>query len=131
MTARAGFSMTRPGQRPGEWPAAQPAPPSGQRGAGSTPDPAPPAEEPLAPDATVDLDVLRRDTAGELTPLAGEVVKLNDQHAFLTIAATTPLAVGDLVCLGVSHPCTALDHWRLAPLLDDDRRVVDCVRLYF
>ena len=82
-------------------------------------------------DAGLPTPLLRRDAAGELTPLAGEVVKLNDQHAFVAIAATTPLAVGDLVCLGVSHPCTALDHWRLAPLLDDDRRVVDCVRRYF
>ena len=83
MTARAGFSMTRPGQRPGEWPAAQPAPPSGQRGAGSTPDPAPPAEEPLAPDATVDLDVLRRDTAVDevLAELDRELVGLGPVKA--------------------------------------------------
>lgn len=82
-------------------------------------------------DAGMPAPLLRRDSTGELTVLAGEVVKLNDQHAFLNLPAGTPLDVGDLVCLGVSHPCTALDHWRLVPLLDDDRRVVDCVRLFF
>lgn len=82
-------------------------------------------------DAGMPTPLLRRDAAGELTALAGEVVRLNDQHAFLNLAASEALDVGDLVCLGISHPCTALDHWRLVPLLDDDRRVVDCVRLYF
>lgn len=82
-------------------------------------------------DSGLPAPLLRRDATGRLSPLAGEVVKLNDQHAFLRLAEQTPLDVGDLVCLGISHPCTALDHWRLAPLLDDDRRVVDCVRLYF
>lgn len=82
-------------------------------------------------DAGLPVPLLRRDATGKLTPLDGEIVKLNDQHAFLSVDETTPLEVGDLVCLGISHPCTALDHWRLVPLLDDDRRVVDCVRLYF
>lgn len=82
-------------------------------------------------DAGLPRPLLRRDASGQLTPLDGEVVKLNDQHAFLAIAESAQLEVGDLVCLGISHPCTALDHWRLVPLLDDERRVVDCVPLYF
>lgn len=82
-------------------------------------------------DAGMPTPLLRRDASGELTSLTGEIVKLNDQHAFLELADDEPLDVGDLVCLGISHPCTALDHWRLVPLLDDDRRVVDCVRLCF
>ncbi|HEX7104699.1 MAG TPA: alanine racemase [Acidothermaceae bacterium] len=82
-------------------------------------------------DSGLPVPLLRRDARGGLSALAGEVAKLNDQHAFLTVADDTPLDVGDLVCLGISHPCTALDDWRLVPLLDDERRVVDCVRLYF
>jgi D-serine dehydratase len=77
------------------------------------------------------VPLLRRDAHGGSSALAGEVVKLNDQHAFLAIDDDAPLDVGDLVCLGISHPCTALDKWRLIPVLDDERRVVDCVPLYF
>jgi D-serine deaminase-like pyridoxal phosphate-dependent protein len=82
-------------------------------------------------DSGLPVPLLRRDASGAVTNLDGEVTKLNDQHAFLTVADDTPLDVGDLVCLGISHPCTALDNWRLVPVLDDERRVVDCARLYF
>jgi D-serine deaminase-like pyridoxal phosphate-dependent protein len=82
-------------------------------------------------DAGLPVPLLRRDQAGAVTTLGGEVAKLNDQHAFLAIDDDAPLDVGDLVCLGISHPCTALDDWRLVPMLDDERRVVDCARLYF
>ncbi|WP_307803103.1 alanine racemase [Frigoribacterium sp. PvP032] len=45
--------------------------------------------------------------------LEGAVVTaLNDQHAFLRLGASSELAVGDLVRLGVSHPCTTLSQWR-------------------
>ena len=45
--------------------------------------------------------------------LEGAVVTaLNDQHAFLRLGASSGLAVGDLVRLGVSHPCTTLSQWR-------------------
>jgi len=40
------------------------------------------------------------------------VTALNDQHAFLRLGASSGLAVGDLVRLGVSHPCTTLSQWR-------------------
>jgi len=40
------------------------------------------------------------------------VTALNDQHAFLRLGASSVLAVGDLVRLGVSHPCTTLSQWR-------------------
>jgi D-serine deaminase-like pyridoxal phosphate-dependent protein len=82
-------------------------------------------------DSGLPIPLLRRSASGELTPLQGTVTKLNDQHAFLSLADDEPLEVGDLVCLGVSHPCTAHDKWQLLPLLDDERRVIDCVRSYF
>ncbi len=40
------------------------------------------------------------------------VLGLNDQHAMLSIPATHPLAVGDMVALGCSHPCTTFDKWK-------------------
>ncbi|MFJ6212583.1 alanine racemase [Streptomyces sp. NPDC092296] len=62
----------------------------------------------------------------------GAVTALNDQHTFLRGAA---VRIGDVVRLGLSHPCTALDKWSLIPVLDsadaDRPRVVDLVRTYF
>ncbi|MCP3443612.1 amino acid deaminase [Bradyrhizobium sp. CCGUVB14] len=41
------------------------------------------------------------------------VTRLNDQHAFLSIAPGCPLDVGDVIAFGISHPCTCLDRWRV------------------
>lgn len=60
-----------------------------------------------------------------------QIVELNDQHAFLRLPADDPLAVGDLVGCGISHPCTAFDKWRLIPVVDDDYTVVDAVHTFF
>ncbi|MER8366836.1 alanine racemase [Mesorhizobium sp. M1378] len=52
--------------------------------------------------------------AGKQLPIArAEVFKLNDQHAFLTIASGDDIAVGDTVEFGISHPCTCLDRYRV------------------
>lgn len=51
-------------------------------------------------------------------PLHGEITELNDQHAFLRLAGTAELALGEVVTLGLSHPCTAFDKWRLIPVVD-------------
>ena len=63
------------------------------------------------------------------------VYDLNDQHAFVRIPADSTLAVGDVVRLGLSHPCTAFDKWRIIPVIDDsnakDPRLVGLVRTYF
>ncbi len=56
---------------------------------------------------------------GGRTQLPGaEMTKLSDQHGFVRIAPDSPLAVGDLVVFGLSHPCTMLDKWRLVPVVD-------------
>ncbi|WP_236865749.1 alanine racemase [Brevibacterium daeguense] len=47
---------------------------------------------------------------------------LNDQHLFLDLPAGTSAAalpVGAVVQLGLSHPCTAFDKWRLVTTVDD------------
>ncbi|MCP3469373.1 alanine racemase [Bradyrhizobium sp. CCGUVB1N3] len=46
------------------------------------------------------------------------VTRLNDQHAFVTLAEDSPLAVGDIIAFGISHPCTCLDRWRVIYGLD-------------
>ncbi|WP_203567961.1 alanine racemase [Aestuariimicrobium ganziense] len=71
-----------------------------------------------------------------LEPLVGhELLGSNDQHATMAVPEGSPLRVGSLVRLGISHPCTAFDKWRTIPVLDDadalEARVVDWVRTYF
>lgn len=73
----------------------------------------------------------------ELLPLpeGHTVVRLDDQHAYLQIPSRSPLKVGDVVRLGLSHPCTAFDKWPLIPTIDDsssdEPRIVDLVETCF
>jgi D-serine dehydratase len=59
------------------------------------------------------------------------VTGLNDQHCHMTVPADSPLAVGDMVAFGVSHPCTTFDKWQVIPLVDDDYTVVSAIKTYF
>jgi D-serine dehydratase len=73
-----------------------------------------------------------RDRDGRLTPADGmTVTALNDQHAYLTVPAGCGLAPGDLVCMGISHPCTTFDKWRVIPVADDGHRVIDAIHTFF
>ncbi len=62
-------------------------------------------------------------------PADWKVSALNDQHAYLrgSDARHAALRVGDLVCLGISHPCTTFDKWRWMPLVDEDYKVCDAI----
>lgn len=73
---------------------------------------------------------------GLTTPMVGaRISRLNDQHAFLELLGPDDVDVGDVVRLGLSHPCTAFDKWTLIPALEDadtsDPRVVALVRTFF
>ncbi|ACU71403.1 alanine racemase domain protein [Catenulispora acidiphila DSM 44928] len=70
------------------------------------------------------------DTAIDLDEGA-HISALSDQHTFLRIDPDSPLAVGDLVALGVSHPCMTLDRWRLFLLVNEDYDVIGGARTYF
>lgn len=59
------------------------------------------------------------------------VTALNDQHAYLALPATSPLEVGDMVALAISHPCTTFDKWRLIMLVDEDYRVTGAIGTFF
>ncbi|MXZ67583.1 MAG: amino acid deaminase [Acidimicrobiia bacterium] len=59
------------------------------------------------------------------------IVKLNDQHAFVHPDESTFLPVGTPVRVGISHPCTTLDKWRVLLAVDDDYNVVDTVTTIF
>lgn len=56
--------------------------------------------------------------------------QISDQHLFLT-GAPEHLAVGDVIGLGLSHPCTSFDKWRLIPVLDRAGFVIDAIRTFF
>ena len=83
------------------------------------------------PQAQFRLEADRR-----ISSLVGaRVSALNDQHAFLRLADPGDVEVGDIVRLGLSHPCTAMDKWTMIPELDDSSssnpRVVGLIRTYF
>jgi len=85
-------------------------------------------------DAGLPRPVLARSqVSGEVTPLDAtwRIDKMNDQHAYLRMPAHARLAVGDLICLGVSHPCTTFDKWRQIFIVDDDWTVTDVIRTFF
>ena len=78
----------------------------------------------------VPLRARRRD-GGAARLADAKVTGLNDQHAYLRLDPGTALAPGDVVRLGISHPCTTLDKWGLIPVLDDQDRVIDTVHTFF
>ncbi len=95
-------------------------------------------------DLPFDLDLpvvrgaLRRPLSGPPEPVAtgpARVLRLNDQHAYVKVQPSSELAVGDVVRLGVSHPCTAFDKWRVVAVIDSahavDPAVLDVVHTFF
>ena len=79
-----------------------------------------------------------RDPEASPEPLSGlTVTALNDQHGFVRWdpQLPAPIMIGDELRLGVSHPCTAFDKWKVIPVIDDpdaaDPMVVDVVRTFF
>ncbi|MGI8867988.1 MAG: alanine racemase [Mycobacteriales bacterium] len=73
-----------------------------------------------------------RGRGGEVRPAGGmAVVHMNDQHAFLRLDDPGSVSVGEALCLGISHPCTAFDKWRQLPVVDDRGIVVDVVPTFF
>ncbi|YCK82154.1 alanine racemase [Arthrobacter sp. D3-18] len=78
---------------------------------------------------------------GAMEPLLGaRITSVNDQHSFMTYDATsTTVRPGDVVRLGLSHPCTAFDKWTVIPVLADsgsaegpgNQTVVDLIHTFF
>jgi D-serine dehydratase len=88
-------------------------------------------------DVPIDLDMpvplyVSRAGAPARPLVAGcQVFRVNDQHAYLRLAAGSDLRVGDVVGCGISHPCTAFDKWRVLLTVDAERNVTGGVRTYF
>lgn len=67
------------------------------------------------------------------------ILAMNDQHSYLGLAGRDAAlgpqagALGSVVALGLSHPCTTFDKWRYLPVVasQDSDHVVDLVRTFF
>jgi D-serine deaminase-like pyridoxal phosphate-dependent protein len=77
------------------------------------------------------VKMLRRQDGNAMPATTAQVRKLNDQHAYLDISDLAPVTPGDLICFGISHPCTAFDKWRVLPMVDERYHVVELIHTYF
>ncbi|WP_217178908.1 alanine racemase [Streptomyces sp. AC495_CC817] len=73
------------------------------------------------------------DLGAPLRELPGATVSaMNDQHTFLRLDGADA-RIGEVVRIGLSHPCTAFDKWHFLPVVASphDDRVVELVRTFF
>ncbi len=63
--------------------------------------------------------------------LIGETIEVNDHHCHLKVPPNSPLAVGDYVCFGISHPCTTFDRWNLIYMVDDSYQITSAIKTFF
>ena len=85
-------------------------------------------------DMPVPQELYREGQTGSPTPLEGwTITQLSDQHAFaLRQDGSAPdLRIGDIVALGISHPCTTFDKWPLLLEIDEQHRITGAVRTFF
>lgn len=90
-------------------------------------------------DASFDVDLpapltyVKSSDRSSAHPLSGDytVRRLDDHHAYLDVPATSPLEVGDLICFGISHPCTTFDRWPFLYLVDDDYLIEGAIQTLF
>jgi D-serine deaminase-like pyridoxal phosphate-dependent protein len=86
----------------------------------------------VAFDQDMPVPLRTRPVGAPPAPAAGmRVSSVDDQHAYLRLPADSALAPGDLVCMGISHPCTTFDKWRVIPVVDDDHHVIDAIHTFF
>jgi len=67
-------------------------------------------------------------------PPGCEIVKMNDQHAYLRLpegVIRDELKIGDLVGCGISHPCTTFDKWQVLLAVDDQYTVTQALNTFF
>ena len=64
-------------------------------------------------------------------PAGCSITSLNDQHAHMTIAPEAPFEVGDMIAVGIAHPCTTFERWQLLMLVDDQLDIIGAVRTFF
>ena len=60
-----------------------------------------------------------------------EIFSSNDQHSFVKLSDNHGWKVGDMICSGISHPCTAFDKWKFIPVVNHQYDVVDGILTFF
>ncbi|RDB44684.1 amino acid deaminase [Halomonas sp. DQ26W] len=78
-------------------------------------------------------------SVGDILSVAGwRVTKLMDQHAFVTLPqdewqekSRETVRVGDIVAMGVSHPCLTFDKWRRLCRVNERLEMVEVVETCF
>lgn len=79
--------------------------------------------------------ILRRDRRVVEQLSEFPVTDLNDQHTLISVPEDSDYAVGDVLKLGLSHPCTTFDKWRALVMVDDARtampRAIDLITTDF
>ena len=72
---------------------------------------------------------------GHKVPLAAPahwtLTKMMDQHAYMQIAASDEVYMGDMIGFDIAHPCLTFDKWRVLPVLNAQYDVVDVVQTFF
>lgn len=76
--------------------------------------------------------VIRSGGDGRPVPLMGcEIFSLADQHAFMRKPAELEFKIGDIVILGISHPCTTFDKWDVIYGVDGELNIISAYKTYF
>jgi D-serine deaminase-like pyridoxal phosphate-dependent protein len=63
-------------------------------------------------------------------PITAKITQLNDQHGFLQHRALD-IKYADVIGLGISHPCTNFDKWKILFMVNEKYDVIDCIHTYF
>jgi D-serine dehydratase len=72
-----------------------------------------------------------RDARVRAAPFGWEIVAVNDQHAHMVLPEGADVRVGDMVALGVSHPCTTFDKWRLIMVANEAYAITSAIQTFF
>lgn len=83
-------------------------------------------------DAGLPIPIKRyRPNVGFLDVGESKIFNTNDQHSYVKLPDHHEWQVGDMICAGISHPCTAFDKWRFIPVVNDDYDVIDGILTFF
>jgi len=75
--------------------------------------------------------VSRNGAAPQDLPETCQITDINDQHSFMRFPEGLNLAIGDMIGMGISHPCTTFDKWDILCLVDEDYNIIDAMKTYF
>jgi D-serine dehydratase len=69
--------------------------------------------------------------APEPVPAHWALTKMMDQHAYLRIAPSDNLRVGDMIAFDISHPCLTIDKWRTLAVVNAQFDVIEVIETFF